>query len=178
MIGVMLETVGGLGGISFSNLLNQLGQFGFFSYVLPLMLVFAAVYAILTQIKIFSDNKGAAMIVALAIGFLSLVGGWVPTFFMTIFSNFGVGLSILLVAMILAGAFLTSNDPKDNAFKWIFFGIGAFIFVVVTFVSLNEWQNFSYGGWWWHEWGGLIIFLIVLAGVVVAVSLAGKKKAA
>ena len=170
------SNIGGLGGTSFTDLLNQLENFGFFAYVLPFLLVFAVVYAILCQLKVFKENKGAAVIIALSIGFLSLVGGYVPTFFQLVFANFGIGLSILLIALILAGVFISDLDKSKDTFKWIFFGLGAFIFVVVTFISFNDYQGFAYGGWWWQQWGGLIIFLIVLAGVVVAVTVAGKRE--
>jgi len=168
--------IGGLSGTSFTDLLNQLENFGFFAYVLPFLLVFAVVYAVLCQLKIFKENKGAAVIVALAIGFLSLVGGYVPTFFQIVFANFGIGLSVLLIALILAGVFISELEGKKDTFKWIFFGLGAFIFVVVTFVSFNDYNGFAYGGGWWQQWGGLIVFLIVLAGVVVAVTVAGKRE--
>ena len=171
----MLQWLGGLGGLSFTDLLNQLDQFGFFAYVLPFLLVFAVVYAILTQLKIFFENKGSAVIIAVAIGFLSLVGGWVPSFFQVVFPNFGIGVSLLLVALILAGAFLTDDDSTMKAFRWIFFGLGALIFIIVAFTSLNEWRNFAYGGWWWSNYGGLIIFLFVIVGVIIAITVAGKK---
>ena len=57
----------------------------FFEYILPFLLIFAVVYAILTKIHVFQDNKGAALVVAFAIGLLSLQLGVVSTFFQNIF---------------------------------------------------------------------------------------------
>lgn len=170
MLGMMLQWFGGYG---FADLLNQLEQYGFFQYVLPFLLIFAVVYAILTKIPVFIDNKGAAVVVAIAIGFLSLQLNFVPAFFQTIFPNLGIGLSILLAALILAGAFISSDD---TSFKWIFFGLGALIFIFVVSASLSSYQ-FS-GSWqwtgWWANYGGLVVFALILAGVIVAVVISNR----
>lgn len=157
----------GFGGFSFVDLLNELASFGFFAYILPLLLIFATVFAILSRIEIFKDNKGVNLIISLAIGFLALQFPQVPQFFAVIFSNLGIGIGIMLAALILAGVFITG----ENSFKWIFFGIGGLIFIIITFASLSSW-NYIGGfqwGWWWANYGGLILFLFLLIGVIVAV---------
>jgi len=171
--------VGGVG-FNFGDFLNNLESFGFFAYVLPFLLIFALVYAILAQIKMFQDNRGAAVILALAIGLLSLQMGFVSTFFQTIFPRFGVALSIVLVAMILAGAFLTDSEKGKKAYPWIFFGLGGLVFLFVLFSSLSDWSFYGGGNWrwWWDQYAGLIIFLALLIGVIVAVSLSDKSKSA
>ena len=168
----MLDFVGA-GTFSFGDLLNQLEQFGFFQYILPFLLIFAVVYAVLTKIHVFEENKGAGVIVALAVGLLALQFDIVPAFFQVIFPNLGVGLSILLVALILAGAFI--SDEKAS-YTWIFFALGALIFFIVTFSSFSDWQFM--GGYWWNQYGGLIIVLLVIIGAVVGVILASKEKGA
>ena len=169
MVGLMLQW---FPGYSFSDLLNQLENLGFFAYVFPFLLIFAVIYAVLTQIKIFEDNKGAAVIVALMAGLLSLQLDFVPAFFHAIFPRLGIGISVLLVALILAGAFIVGGK-SENAFKWIFFGIGAFIFIIITLSSVSSFQFLGVD--WWQRFGGLIVFLFIIAGVIVAVSVAGKK---
>ncbi len=163
----------GGGGFSFPEMLNYLERYGFFAYILPFLLVFALVYAIISQIKMFKDNKGASVIIALAIGFLSLIGGFVPTFFATIFPRFGIGLSIMLVAIILAGVFVSE---EHKAYKWVFFGLGGLVFLFVLFSSLSDWTFGGMGGWrfWWDQYAGLVIFVLLLVGVIVAVSVANK----
>jgi len=170
--------VGGAG-FNFGDFLNNLETFGFFAYVLPFLLIFALVYAILAQIKMFQDNRGASVILALAVGLLSLQLGFVSTFFQTIFPRFGVALSIVLVAMILAGAFLSNVTGKGkDAYPWIFFGLGGLIFLFVLFSSLSDWSFYSGGNWrwWWDQYAGLIIFILLLVGVIVAVSISDKAR--
>jgi hypothetical protein len=157
-------------GFGFQNLQAQLAQIGFYSQVLPFLLIFAVVYAILTQVQIFKENKGAGVVVALAVGLLALQFNVVPLFFAELFKNFGIAIAILLTAMILAGAFIYS----ESAFKWIFFGLGALIFIILTIVSLSS-TNFI-GSWWWQEWGAVAVVLLVIIGAVVGIIIAGRRK--
>lgn len=177
MLGVMLQWLGG-GGFSFTNMMQYLDQWGFFTYFLPFLLIFALVYAITSQLKIFKENKGAGVIVALAIGFLSLVGGYVPTFFAQIIPKMGVGLSIMLAGLLIAGVFLMENEKGKNAYPWIFLGLGGLVFFFVVFSSMSNWEFYGSGNWslWWDQYAGLFIFLLIMIGVVVAVSLSNKNK--
>lgn len=164
----------GWGGFNVADFMNQLESLGFFQYLLPFLLIFALVYAILTEIPVFKDKRGPAVIIALATGLLALQLGFVPAFFQTVFPNLGIGLSILLVALVLAGAFLVGPEggKEMTAFKWIFFGLGALIFLIVTFASLSDIQ--FVGSNWWQMYGGLVVVLLVLAGVIVAVVVGSK----
>ena len=157
------------GGFNFADLLNQLEAAGFFSYIFPLLLIFAVVYAVLSQIKIFKDNRGAAVIVAIAAAFLALQLNLVSAFFQEIFPKIGIGIAILIAALILAGAFISD----ENSFKWIFFGLGALVFLFILGSSV---ASSRFTGWdWWTQYGQLIIFLLVFAGVIVAVTVGGSR---
>lgn len=151
--------------------LNQLQDMGFFSYVLPFLLIFALVYAIATQLDIFKNNKGAAVLVAFAIGLLSLQLNWVSVFFSDAFPKFGIGLSLLLIALILAGAFIQGENKK--AYSWIFFGLGTLIFIIITISSLSNIQIM--GNDWFNRYGALAIMIVVIIGAIVGVILASNK---
>jgi len=151
-----------------ADVLNDLEYFGFFKYILPFLLIFAVVFAILEQIHIFKDKKGPAMIVSLAIGLLALQLDFVPAFFQQIFPNLGIGISILLAALILAGAFISD----EKAYKWIFFALGALIFLIVVFDALSGWR--WGGGWFWDQYMSVIIVLIVIIGAIAAVVFGAK----
>jgi len=162
MIGVMLQWAN----YGFADLFNQLESLEFFRLILPFLLIFAVIYAILTKVPVFKDNKGAAVIVAIAIGLLALQLDVVPAFFQAMTPKLAIALSLVLAALILAGAFI--SDEKVH--KWIFFGIGMLAFIVVLITSLSSWQ--FVGSWWWTQYGALIIVLIVIIGAVVGVILA------
>jgi len=160
------------GGFSgFGGLLQQLEDMQFFAYVLPFLLIFAFVYTILTNIKLFDNSKGAAIIIAVAIGFLSLQLNFVPAFFQVIFPKFGIGLSILLVALILVGGFLTGDDNKT--FKWVFFGLGSLIFLVIVILSFSDFQLM--GNYWWDQYGALVVVGVVVVTAMILIIAANRK---
>ncbi len=170
MIGLMLQ----FANVDAGSFLLQLEQLGFFQYILPFLLIFAVVYAILSRINVFETNKGAALVVALAVGLLSLQFNIVPAFFQIIFPNLGIGVSILLVGLILAGAFLPWSG-EGSWIKYVFFGLGALIFFVVVLSSFASPYNFL-GGSWWQNYGGLIVVLLVIIGAVIGVILSGRSR--
>lgn len=166
----------GFGGYSIGTFFQELANFGFFAYVLPFILIFATVFAILTKVDIFKDNKGANIIVAMAVGLLALQFSAVPDFFSIIFSNLGIGISIILALLILAGVFL---DTDESGTKWILFGVGGVVFLAVTFISLSDWNyaGAGYFKYWWSNYGGLIFFVAALIGVIIAVAKSGGRGA-
>ena len=85
------------------EILNQWAALGIFDYVIPFLLIFAVVVAILQKSNVLGDNKTVQAIVALSIGLLSIQFGFVQSFFRELFPRFGIGLSIFLVLLILNG---------------------------------------------------------------------------
>lgn len=164
-------------GFGFGDLMGQLETIGFFAYVLPFLLIFAFSYALLSLIPIFQGNRGAAAIVAFAVGFLSLQLDFVPIFFRTIFPKFGIGLAILLVALILSGVFLSQGGTGGwpRVYMGVFFGLSALIFIVIAISSLSDY-TIGLGGFW-DRYGALVIVGALIIGAVVAIFVAsGRKK--
>lgn len=163
-----------MGNFNFADMLNQLDQLGFFKYILPFLLIFALVYAISTKLDIFKENKGAAILIAAAIGLLALQLNYVPEFFQQVFPNFGIGLSILLIALLLAGAFIPDENGKKTVFGWIFFTLGAIIFVILTVITLSS-SSFTFGNLWWDQYGAMVIVAIVVITAMILVMVLSKK---
>ncbi|MFH1311201.1 MAG: hypothetical protein ABIH65_02240 [Nanoarchaeota archaeon] len=161
-------------GGSVGSMLSSWEQAGFFSYVLPFLLIFAIVFGILTKTKIF-DNKTINGILALTIGLLALQFDFVPIFFSEIFPRVGVGLSIILALLILAGLFF---DPKSKFINYSLLGFGVIIFLVVLFQTF-EWTGWSSGYWLYdimYNWSGIFGLIIFLALIGIVVGSGGKKK--
>jgi len=159
-------------GSGFGNLMAQLDSIGFFQYVLPFLLIFAFSYALLTQIRIFEGNKGSAAIIAFAMGFLALQLNFVPVFFATIFPKFGIGLAILLVALILSGIFVADKPT----YTWVFFGIGMLIFVIIAISSLGTYSSGLTG--FWYQYGAMMIVGALIIGAIVAIFVSQKSPGA
>ncbi len=171
-----LQVLGG----NITTILNYWADMGVFAYVLPFLLIFAVVYGILSKTKLLEEhpqeNKGVNAVVAVAIGLLSLQWDYVPLFFARIFPFAGIGISILLVAMILMGLFFgfdTTKNGKDPA-KFIFFIIGAVIAIIVVFSSFSSVGIGGAGYWWWDQYGPAIITLAII-GTLIGLVLGNKK---
>ena len=155
-----------------TDVLNIWNELGVFSYMIPFLLLFAVVFAILEKSKVLGDNKTIMSIVAASIGLLALQFDFVAEFFAVIFPRFGIGISIFLVLLIMIGFFIPSNDlGKKGGWIGIVVGVG------VVLWSISEWDqwtsNSGFGGWFGENiWA--IIVLAILVTLVVAVSKSGR----
>ncbi|VVB80735.1 Uncharacterised protein [uncultured archaeon] len=144
--------------VTITDLLNRANDVGFFSYVLPFLLIFAVIFAILQKTKIFGDSKDQAnvksinAIVAVSIALLSLLNDYVSTFFATLFPRFGIVVGIFIVILILLGFFYT---PKADGTGGIPSWIGWVLLVVVLYWAIDQWSLISgigFGGTYTLQW--------------------------
>lgn len=156
-----------------TDILNTWANMGIFAYVLPFLMIFAVVYGILNKSRILGDNKGVQATVSLAAGLLALQFDYVPNFFASIFPYFGMGLSVLLVALILMG--LLNTDEKSKA-RWIWFGIGTVIFIVVLLTTLSDTAWIGGFGYGWADTWPAILALIVIGGFMALIIWGGEKR--
>ncbi|MCD4771400.1 hypothetical protein K8R30_03210 [archaeon] len=155
-----------------TEVLNIWNDMGVFSYVIPFLLIFAVVFAILKKTKILGeDNDGILAIISVALGLLSLQFDFVSEFYAVIFPRFGIGLSIFLVLIIFIGFFFP-EDKDIGSMKWIGYvvGIGAVIWALSDW---DEWSNYGgFGGWFGENFWALVI----LGGIIAVISIAVKGK--
>ena len=150
-----------------TQFLNDLNSWGGFSYVIPFLLIFAVIFAILEKSQILGENKTIMAIVASSIGLLSLQYDQVPTFFANIFPKFGIGLSIFLVLLIMLG-FFYSEDLTKGKVAWIGWVVG----IGVAVWALSSWDAWSgdFGGWFSDY-----IYALIILGAIIAVILVTAK---
>ena len=153
------------GGDSIGYLFSQWQQYGFFSYLLPFLLLFSLILGILVRINIFNNN-GVNGVIAFTIALMSLQFDFVPTFFQEVFPRLGIGITIILIILILLGFFLPINK------SWVayaFLGIGALILGVVLVKSAAA-VGWSSGYWWEENWPVVVgaIFILILVGIIVS----------
>jgi hypothetical protein len=144
-----------------------------FSYVLPFLLIFAVVYAILSKTKILSstdnENRYILAIISVAIGLLALQFDFVSEFFAVIFPRFGVGLAVFLTLLIMVGFFWPAPVAgQGSRGKWIGYVIG----IGVAIWALSSWDQWSgqvgFGGWFVQNVWALIILGVLVAVIVIA----------
>ena len=162
----------GFFGGGFGGLLNSLAEAGFFTYVLPFLIIFALVYGILLKIKIFEENKKINGIIALAVGLLALQFDLVPIFFAELFPRLGVALGIILTVLILLGLFLPENQA------WVSYTLLGIVGVITAAVLVKS--SRAIGGTWdfgyfFSQYGPLLIAVIFII-VVVAIIMNSDKK--
>jgi peptidoglycan/LPS O-acetylase OafA/YrhL len=162
---IFLEGAGMFQSGILGEMLSKWEQAGFFSYLLPFLLIFALVFGILTRTNLFKDNKVVNGIIALAVALMALQFDFVPTFFAQIFPRVGVALAIILGIMIIVGLFAPRDSPAVN---WILLGIGVVTIGVVIIQSAGAvgWQS---GQWWGDNWQLVVlaIFLLILVAVII-----------
>lgn len=108
---------------------------GFYSYILPFLLLFALIYGIISKLDLFKDNKGVIVLISISVSLMALQVPIVPTFFAELFPKVGVGLSIILGVLILFGMFI---DKNKQWILYILLGIGAIVTVVVVYPSFSN----------------------------------------
>jgi hypothetical protein len=147
------------------ELLAKWESAGFFSYLLPFLLLFSLVFGILTRVQIFKDNKMINGIIALAVALMALQFDFVPTFFSQIFPRLGVGLAIILGVLIIVGLFA---DPKSAAVNYVLLGVGVITIGLILIQSAGAvgWQS---GAWWGENWQMIVgaIFLFIVVAMII-----------
>lgn len=153
----------------------------FTEMILPFMLVFVVVFAILQRSKILGENKEQIdAIVALVIGLLLIVVPPARNIVVGIMPWLAVGVAVILVFLILYGFVagdLTKDDWMKNSAKNIFLALSAvFTLVVVLYISglweiLYRWYSNNSGGDFWVS----AIMIVVIVGVVVLAVKSSKK---
>jgi len=164
-----------------TEVLNIWNNMGVFSYLIPFLLIFAVVFAIMDKTKMLSgkdgENKWIIAIIAVSIALLSLQFDFVSEFFAVIFPRFGVGLSLFLVVLIFLGFFYPENnkDGWSGKVAWIGWvvGIGVFLWALS---SWDQWNSYGgFGGWFADNVWALIILGILIAIIIITVR-SGKGK--
>ncbi len=154
-------------GGTIGNLLNEWQQAGFFSYLLPFLLIFAVIFGILSQSEFFKKNKAVNAIIALVVGLLALQFDFVPRFFAEIFPRLGVGLAVLLIAIILLGMFI---DKKQF---WVFMILGGIIFLVIM---VNTGMDLGWSGAsdWAYHWPKVLAGVLIVGAIIAIIVGSGK----
>jgi len=156
--GLFLQ-IGGFYGGSFGNFLLQLDQLGFFTFILPFLIIFAMIFGVLSRVQMFGDNKTIYVILSLAVSLMAIQFGFVSQFFSDIFPIMGIWLSVILVIFIIMGLF----NPTGKWNKLVMFVVGLTILTIILVQSFG--LNWYTGYWLPYNWGPILAILLVLVGV-------------
>ena len=181
--------------------LDFLKEFGFFEVILPFLLVFTLVFAILEKTKLFGEEnvkgekyprKNVDSMIAFVIAFFVIAATNVVSIIKEAMPKISLVLVILISFMLLAGSFMGDkqfNFEENKIFKW-FLILVIFVGILLIFLSAIKsedsdetwleslWNYISSG----YETGPVIgtiiflIFLVVIIGYVVGFKTEGGSK--
>lgn len=170
---IFLASYSATDGTAIGNMFDIWHQMGFFSYIIPFLLIFAFMFGILLKLNLFKDNKVINAIIALAVGLIAIQVPVVSQFFSVIFPNLGIALAVILVIMIVAGLFLKDEANRDKWLNYILLGI-AVIIIIVVLVNTAEGLGWPAAQWWLDNWS-MIVAVVVIVGLVIAMIVSASK---
>jgi hypothetical protein len=143
---------------------------GVFDFLLPFLLVFAVVYGILHYMRIFGDNRGVHLVIAVVIGIMSSRFPYFTQFYSEIFPRLGIGVVVLIALLVLTGLFFTKQSKK--VFSWILLVIGIVVAIIVFYQTFDV-LGWTYGGFGSYGGGNTaawIITAVLVIGVIVVIA--------
>lgn len=121
----------GVGFFDFRTLLEQWASIGFFDVLLPFLIIFTVVFAILHKSKVLGDMQGINALIACIIAFFVVGNSYVTALFLPIFSQAGLALAILVAVMIIIGLFLKAEEtPFGLKLFASMLGMGLFLWLL------------------------------------------------
>jgi len=165
----------------FEELMRQWESIGVFDIILPLLLIFTVVYAILDRTKIFGKDKSAInAIIALTIAFFTIQNVAVTSFFKILLSQVAFGLIFLISAVLLTA--LVLGHKSNHVWRMLMMILGFLVFIWIFSRAATEYQNY-YGvyafGWFTSDWWAMnapYVILFIVIAIVVGVVIASSSK--
>lgn len=173
----------------FRGMISFLGEIGVYDIILPFLLIFTIVFAILEKTKIFgmedvdgkkTTKKNINSMVAFSIAFLVIASTKLVSIINEVMANIVLLLVLSVSFLLLAGSLFGDKEfSLENFPKWMtFFMIIMFTGIVVIFLNALNWLEPIFGVFrnWRAEWAASIIFMIITVGFIVFITWSPDKK--
>lgn len=165
---------------AFRGVIDFLGQLGVYDIILPFLLVFTIIFAILEKTKILGveklgdhkevTKKNINSIVAFVVAFLVIASTQLVAVISQVMANVVLLLILGVSFLLLVGVFFGDKEFTLEHFPgWVkFFMILMFIGVVVIFLNALDWLKFIFAlfVYWDAQWAVSIVFLIIILGFI------------
>jgi hypothetical protein len=160
----------------FRGVIDFMAELGVYDIILPFLLVFTIMFAILEKTKILGldkvgdvevTKKNLNAMVALIAAFLVIASAQLVSVINEVLSNVVLLLLLAICFLMLVGVFFTGDKEfsLENYPTWIkFFMFAMFIGIVVIFLNALDWLQFVFAVFvfWDATWAASIIFLAVI----------------
>ncbi len=148
--------------------------------LLPFLLVFTIIFAILQKTQILGkDKRQIDALVSLAIGLIVIAYGQATGIIVRLIPILAVTAVVILVFMLLYGMVFAEGKFDMNKYLKGGIGIAVGIVVIVSVLILTGGLNYIIDFYYRTEGTGLlanIVFIAIAAAAVIAVAAGGKKE--
>jgi hypothetical protein len=151
-----------------------------FEIILPFLLVFTVVFAILQKTKVLGDGKRQIdAIVALVIGLIVISYGYATHIISSLVPFLAVSAIVILIFLMLSGMVFNQGDFKLHKGVNVTIGVLAAVGVVIaTLIATGGWDyllnRFNSGDQ--NSIFANLLFIIVIAAAIGVASFTGSKK--
>ena len=162
---------------AFRGIIDFFGKIGIYDVILPFLLIFTIVFAILEKTKVLGlekvggveyTKKNLNSIVALVVSFLVIASTQLVAIINEVMANFVLLLLLGICFLMLVGVFFTDKEFSLEKFPgWLkFFMVLMFIGIVVIFLNALDWLQFIFALflYWPAEWAASILFVLIILG--------------
>jgi len=160
--------------IDFRYVVSQWESIGVFDVLMPMILIFTLVFAILQKSKVLGAIKGIDAIVAFVVAFFTISNPTVSALFMPIFSNVALGIIILVSILLFVGLVFEEKALKDK--MWIVFIAGMAIFLWIMSRVFSFYGYYIPSDWFSSENLVWIIPIILAIVAFMAITSSTKRK--
>ena len=171
---------------AFRGMIGFLNKLGVYDVILPFLLVFTIIFAILEKTKIFGLENGLTKkninaMVAFVIGFLVIASTRLVAVINEVMANVVLLVILGVSFLLLVGVFFSSEKEfsLENFPTWqTVFMILMFIGVVVIFLNALGWLQFIFDLFnnINADWAATLIFIIIIIGFIVWITRSPKKE--
>ncbi|MBI2666803.1 hypothetical protein HYX13_04280 [Candidatus Woesearchaeota archaeon] len=160
---------------AFRGVIEFFGQVGLYDIVLPFLLVFTILFAILEKTKILGiekvgstelPKKNINAMVAFVVAFLVIASTQLVSVINTFMANIVLLLILGVSFLLLVGVFFSDKQFNLEEFpKWkMFFMVLMFIGIVVIFLHSMNWLKYVFAVFqqWDATWAATFLFLIII----------------
>lgn len=173
----------------FRGVLTFLDKIGVYDVILPFLLVFTIMFAILEKTKILGTEKiegkeitkkNLNSMVAFVVSFLVIASTKLVAVINETMANVVLLLILAISFMLLVGVFFGSKEFTLESYPgWTkFFMILMFIGIVLIFLNALDWLKFALAlfVYWDAQWASAIILLLIVLGFMVFITWEPQKK--
>ena len=170
---------------AFREALIFFGEIGIYDVVLPFLLVFTIIFAILEKTKVFGmeevdgvkvTRKNLNALTSFVIGFMVIASSRLVEIITDISSQVVILLMLSIFFLLLVGSFYNAEDFKDGVFlnkPWnIIFMIIMFIGIITIFLqAIKTKSGESWLEWFWRfmstHWSSKAVASVILLVVII-----------